>query len=77
MCSQGEDEEVRCQDTCDSIVPGTQSVFVKTWGCAHNSSDGEYMAGQLAAYGYQIVGESKEIRTNFLFFSFPFFLSID
>ncbi|KAK8376737.1 hypothetical protein O3P69_009984 [Scylla paramamosain] len=52
---EGEEEEVRCQDTCDSIVPGTQSVFVKTWGCAHNSSDGEYMAGQLAAYGYRIV----------------------
>lgn len=52
---EGENEEVKCQDTCDSIVPGTQSVFVKTWGCAHNSSDGEYMAGQLAAYGYQIV----------------------
>uniref|UniRef100_A0A0P4W9U7 MTTase N-terminal domain-containing protein n=1 Tax=Scylla olivacea TaxID=85551 RepID=A0A0P4W9U7_SCYOL len=52
---EGEEEEVRCQDICDSIVPGTQSVFVKTWGCAHNSSDGEYMAGQLAAYGYRIV----------------------
>lgn len=32
-------------------------MYVKTWGCAHNSSDGEYMAGQLAAYGYKIVGE--------------------
>ena len=49
--------EVRCADTCDSIVPGTQRVYLKTWGCAHNSSDGEYMAGQLAAYGYKIVGE--------------------
>ena len=25
------------------------SMYVKTWGCAHISSDGEYMAGQLAA----------------------------
>lgn len=32
-----------------NIVPGTASVFVNTWGCAHNSSDSEYMAGQLAA----------------------------
>jgi len=40
----------------DSIIPGTQRVYVKTWGCSHNNSDGEYMAGQLAAYGYQIVG---------------------
>ena len=32
-----------------NIVPGTASVFVNTWGCAHNSSDSEYMAGQLAS----------------------------
>ncbi|KAG0698663.1 Threonylcarbamoyladenosine tRNA methylthiotransferase [Chionoecetes opilio] len=50
-----EEDEVGCTDTCDSIVPGTQRVYIKTWGCAHNSSDGEYMAGQLAAYGYRIV----------------------
>ncbi|XP_060535104.1 threonylcarbamoyladenosine tRNA methylthiotransferase [Cylas formicarius] len=41
-------------------VPGTQSVYVKTWGCAHNSSDSEYMAGQLAAYGYKITEEKDE-----------------
>lgn len=41
----------------DSVIPGTQKVFVKTWGCSHNNSDGEYMAGQLAAYGYRIVGK--------------------
>ncbi|CAH1240791.1 threonylcarbamoyladenosine tRNA methylthiotransferase-like isoform X2 [Branchiostoma lanceolatum] len=39
---------------CDSVIPGTQSIYVKTWGCSHNNSDGEYMAGQLAAYGYRI-----------------------
>lgn len=50
-----EDEETSCNDTCDSIVPGTQRIYLKTWGCAHNSSDGEYMAGQLSAYGYKIV----------------------
>ena len=33
----------------ESFVPGTGRVYVKTWGCAHNSSDSEYMAGQLAA----------------------------
>ena len=41
----------------DSIIPGTQKVYVKTWGCSHNNSDGEYMAGQLSAYGYKIVGK--------------------
>lgn len=40
-------------------IPGTQSIFVKTWGCAHNSSDSEYMAGQLAEYGYEIT-ENKD-----------------
>ncbi|XP_065370478.1 threonylcarbamoyladenosine tRNA methylthiotransferase [Calliphora vicina] len=43
----------------ESVIPGTQKVYVKTWGCAHNNSDSEYMAGQLAAYGYQLT-ESKE-----------------
>lgn len=40
-----------------SIVPGTQKIYVKTWGCTHNNSDSEYMAGQLAAYGYKLTGE--------------------
>jgi len=43
-----------------SIIPGTQSVYVKTWGCTHNNSDGEYMAGQLAAYGYNIVDDKAK-----------------
>lgn len=30
---------------------------MKTWGCSHNNSDGEYMAGQLAASGYKITGK--------------------
>lgn len=39
-----------------SNVPGLAKIWVKTWGCTHNTSDSEYMAGQLAAYGYEIVG---------------------
>ena len=39
-----------------SIIPGTQKIFVKTWGCTHNNSDSEYMTGQLASYGYKIIG---------------------
>ncbi|KAG7154483.1 Threonylcarbamoyladenosine tRNA methylthiotransferase-like [Homarus americanus] len=53
-------EEVREEPVCSSIIPGTQKVYLKTWGCAHNSSDSEYMAGQLAAYGYRIVDEKLE-----------------
>lgn len=33
---------------------------MKTWGCAHNSSDSEYMAGQLAAYGYKLTSNKNE-----------------
>ena len=29
-------------------------MYVRTWGCGHNNSDGEYMAGLLATYGYRI-----------------------
>jgi threonylcarbamoyladenosine tRNA methylthiotransferase CDKAL1 len=38
-------------------APGSQSIFVKTYGCSHNISDGEYMAGLLANYGYTIVDD--------------------
>lgn len=41
-----------------SLIPGTQKIWMKTWGCSHNNSDGEYMAGQLAASGYKITGKN-------------------
>ncbi|XP_074841994.1 threonylcarbamoyladenosine tRNA methylthiotransferase isoform X2 [Carettochelys insculpta] len=44
----------------DSIIPGTQKIWIRTWGCSHNNSDGEYMAGQLAAYGYKITENAAE-----------------
>jgi len=47
-------------DGCLNIVPGQARVYVKTWGCAHNSSDSEYMAGQLAAQGYEITEEKEK-----------------
>ncbi|KAI4904065.1 hypothetical protein NFI96_033891 [Prochilodus magdalenae] len=43
----------------DSIIPGMQKVWMRTWGCSHNNSDGEYMAGQLAASGYKMTGTLK------------------
>ena len=42
-----------------SVVPGVQSVYVKTYGCSHNHSDSEYMCGLLAQYGYSLVGEAQ------------------
>ncbi|KYN04254.1 PREDICTED: threonylcarbamoyladenosine tRNA methylthiotransferase [Cyphomyrmex costatus] len=47
-------EEVLQPSVLSSIIPGTQTIYVKTWGCTHNSSDTEYMAGQLASYGYNL-----------------------
>lgn len=41
------------------LLPGKGNVYVKTWGCAHNNSDGEYMAGMLASQGYTII-DSKD-----------------
>ncbi|CAI6369258.1 unnamed protein product [Macrosiphum euphorbiae] len=50
----------RQTDHPPSQIPGTQTIFIKTWGCSHNSSDGEYMAGLLSNYGYKIT-EDKTI----------------
>lgn len=44
----------------DSFVTGTQSIFVRTWGCAHNTSDSEYMIGLLSAAGYDITTSKEE-----------------
>ncbi|KAL5965053.1 Threonylcarbamoyladenosine tRNA methylthiotransferase [Taenia solium] len=41
-------------DVFGDNIPGTQRIFVQVWGCAHNTSDAEYMAGLLAAYGYKV-----------------------
>eukprot|EP00249_Psilotum_nudum_P018945 c27031_g1_i1 orf=161-2134(+) len=35
-------------------LPGIQTIYLKTFGCAHNQSDSEYMAGQLSEYGYKL-----------------------
>ncbi|XP_038843987.1 threonylcarbamoyladenosine tRNA methylthiotransferase-like [Salvelinus namaycush] len=42
----------------DSVIPGMQKIWMRTWGCSHNNSDGEYMAGQLAASGYRMTGRN-------------------
>ncbi|KAJ3675206.1 hypothetical protein LUZ60_004248 [Juncus effusus] len=39
------------------LVPGTQTIYVKTFGCSHNQSDSEYMSGQLSAFGYALTDE--------------------
>ena len=49
-------EEEDTSPACESFIPGTHSIYIKTWGCSHNNSDGEYMAGLLGASGYSITG---------------------
>jgi threonylcarbamoyladenosine tRNA methylthiotransferase CDKAL1 len=41
-------------------LPGRGKVFLRTWGCSHNSSDGEYMAGQLASEGFELTDNKAE-----------------
>ena len=43
-----------------SNVPGTQSLWLKTYGCSHNVSDGEYMAGLLSQYGYRLLADEEK-----------------
>ncbi|XP_074574562.1 uncharacterized protein LOC141831010 [Curcuma longa] len=50
---------------CDSVspnphIPGTQTVYLKTFGCSHNQSDSEYMAGQLSAFGYAVTEDPEQ-----------------
>lgn len=41
-------------------IPGSQQVYVKTWGCSHNWSDSEYMAGLLKQAGYRVTFNESE-----------------
>lgn len=41
-------------------VPGTQRVWLKTYGCSHNTSDSEYMQGLLMTYGYEMVSSPEK-----------------
>lgn len=43
-----------CPDLAD------KHIFVKTWGCTHNSSDSEYMAGLLSQAGYKVSLEDSQ-----------------
>uniref|UniRef100_A0AC35UAF2 tRNA-t(6)A37 methylthiotransferase n=1 Tax=Rhabditophanes sp. KR3021 TaxID=114890 RepID=A0AC35UAF2_9BILA len=56
-------KHAKAKDDCgqnDSVMPWTKAVYVKSWGCSHNSSDSEYMCGLLAQAGYPLV-KDKEI----------------
>ncbi|CAM8914682.1 unnamed protein product [Rhodiola kirilowii] len=48
------------QSLPSSKIPGTQTIYIKTFGCSHNQSDSEYMAGQLSAFGYALSENPEE-----------------
>ncbi|ORX43790.1 hypothetical protein BCR36DRAFT_360596 [Piromyces finnis] len=42
------------------FLPGNATIYVRSWGCSHNNSDSEYMAGLLRERGYKIIFESAK-----------------
>ncbi|VDN36224.1 unnamed protein product [Gongylonema pulchrum] len=44
----------------DSFIPGKHKIYIRTWGCTHNTSDSEQMAGLLDAAGHQLTNEKEE-----------------
>ena len=47
-------------DAKSESIPGTQKIWIKTYGCSHNVSDSEYMEGILSNYGFRIVEEKGD-----------------
>jgi threonylcarbamoyladenosine tRNA methylthiotransferase CDKAL1 len=45
-------------------LPGSQSVYVKTYGCSHNASDSEYICGLLAEYGYTLLPAARAAEAD-------------
>ena len=43
------------EDVGNYVPPEQITIWIKTWGCSHNISDGEYMSGLLSSYGYNII----------------------
>ncbi|XP_042992928.1 threonylcarbamoyladenosine tRNA methylthiotransferase isoform X1 [Carya illinoinensis] len=54
------DKFYQTQDSPSPKIPGTQTIYIKTFGCSHNQSDSEYMAGQLSAFGYSLSDNPQE-----------------
>ena len=54
-----EDDGDRGERGQSTAVPGTGKIWVKTYGCSHNTSDAEFMAGQLHEYGYTLLSDAE------------------
>ena len=58
-----EDGEADDQAAVQPRVPGTQRLWIRTFGCSHNISDSEYMAGMLQQVGMHWL-DTLASRTN-------------
>jgi len=59
--TEGEDAAITDpMAAAEDLPPGAHNIFVKTYGCSHNISDGEYMAGLLSEYGFKMVDSMEE-----------------
>lgn len=61
---RGEASQDELADAAAEGVPGVGKVFVRTWGCSHNVSDSEYMAGALEAYGYVVTDNEEDMLSS-------------
>ena len=57
---EDDDDARRRTNVFDSVLPGKAKVHVKTFGCAHNHSDSEFMSGLLQSYGYELTNDASE-----------------
>ncbi|KAI3642293.1 hypothetical protein MP228_011848 [Amoeboaphelidium protococcarum] len=49
----------------DQLTQDRVTVYLKTWGCSHNNSDGEYMAGLLDEAGYRVIlGDNEKLEAQ-------------
>ncbi|EUD68534.1 hypothetical protein C922_00933 [Plasmodium inui San Antonio 1] len=58
-----EEEDFQSADNlnkCGVILPEKYKIYFKSFGCAHNSSDSEFMMGLLGNYGFQFVKSVEE-----------------
>ena len=62
-CQQSVDSEVTNEVIVESpsqpLPRNGLKVYIKSFGCSHNMSDGEYMAGLLDYGGYEIINQKE------------------
>uniref|UniRef100_A0A914LNI9 tRNA-t(6)A37 methylthiotransferase n=1 Tax=Meloidogyne incognita TaxID=6306 RepID=A0A914LNI9_MELIC len=54
-----EEEKQMAKNELESVLPWNRVVYLRTWGCSHNNSDSEYMAGLLLKAGFKVTSEKE------------------